>query len=101
MGLKMVPVEEWWSIFEAKGARIWPAQIVFYIVGILLIGWIILKAGLIQSWFTKLYLAIAFACTGIVFSLLIARDIIGDSYGNYFLSSISVLPINKKGGYIK
>ncbi len=36
----MIPAEQWWSIIEAYGARIWPAQIIFYSVAILLIGWL-------------------------------------------------------------
>ena len=87
----MIPAEEWWSIFEAYGARIWPTQIVFYIVGALLIGWLLLKPGRIQNWFTKLYLSIAFAWNGIVFFLVLARDITGESYGNYFFGFIFII----------
>ena len=84
----MIATEEWWSIIEAYGARIWPAQTVFYIVAILLIGWLLLKPGRVQNWFTNLYLSIAFAWNGIVFFLILAKDITGDSYGNYFFGSI-------------
>ena len=86
----MIPAEEWWRIIEAYGARIWPAQTVFYIVAILLTGWLFLKPGRFQNWITKLYLSIAFAWNGIVFFLILAKDITGDSYGNYLFGSISV-----------
>ena len=87
----MITAEEWWSIIEVYGARIWPAQAVFYIVAILLTGWILLKPGRVQNWFTKLYLSIAFAWNGIVFFLILAKDITGDSYGNYFFGSIFII----------
>jgi len=87
----MIPAEEWWSIIEAYGARIWPAQIVFYIVALLLMGWLLFKPGRIQSTCTKLYLAIAFAWIGIVFFLILAKDITGESYGNYFFGFIFII----------
>ena len=87
----MITAEEWWSIIEVYGARIWPAQAVFYIVAILLTGWILLKPGRVQNWFTKLYLSIAFAWNGMVFFLILAKDITGDSYGNYFFGSIFII----------
>ena len=62
-----------------------------YIVAILLSGWLLLKPGRVQSWFTKLYLAIAFAWNGIVFFLILAKDITGDSYGNYLFGSIFII----------
>ena len=87
----MIPAEEWWSIIEAYGARIWPAQAVFYIVAILLTVWLLLKPGRVQSWFTKLYLSMAFTWNGIVFFLILAKDITGDSYGNYLFGSIFII----------
>jgi hypothetical protein len=87
----MIPAEEWWSIIEAYGARIWPAQIVFYIVGILLTGWLLLKPGHIQNWFIKLYLSIALAWNGIVFFLILAKDITGEGYGNYLFGSLFII----------
>ena len=87
----MIPAEEWWSIIETYGARIWPAQAVFYIAAILLTGWLLLKPGRFQNWITKLYLSIAFAWNGIVFFLILAKDITGDSYGNYLFGSIFII----------
>jgi len=71
----MISAEEWWSIIAAYGARIWPAQIVFYIIAILLTGWLLLRPGLVNSWLTKLYLSVSFAWNGIVFFLILAKDI--------------------------
>ena len=87
----MIPAEEWWSIIEAYDDRIWPAHSVFYIVAILLTGWLFLKPGLVQNWFTKLYLSIAFAWNGIVFFLILAKDITGENNGNYLFGSIFII----------
>jgi hypothetical protein len=54
-------------------------------------AWLFLKPGRVQNWLTKLYLSIAFAWNGIVFFLLLAQDITGDSYGNYLFASMFVI----------
>jgi len=87
----MISAEEWWSIIEAYGTRIWPVQIVFYIVAILLIVWLLFKPGRVQNWLTTLYFSIAFAWNGIVFFLILAKDITGVRYGNYFFGSIFII----------
>ncbi len=81
----MVPREEFWSIMEAYGAGIAPAQVVFYVAAIVVVGWTFLKPGKLQSLFVKLYLSMAFLWNGIVFYLMLARDLAGESYGNYFV----------------
>jgi len=87
----MIPREGFWSVIEAYGARIRPAQIILYIAAILFVGWLFLKPGRIQSLFARLYLSIAFAWNGIVFFLILAKDIAGDSYGNYFFGSVFII----------
>jgi hypothetical protein len=81
----MVPREEFWSIMEAYGAGIAPAQIVFYVAAILVVAWALIKPGMLQSLFVKLYLSVAFLWIGLMFYLILARDLAGDSYGNYFV----------------
>jgi hypothetical protein len=87
----MISAEQWWSVIENYGAEIWPAQIVFYVIAVLLVGWLFLRPGRTHSWITKLYLAIAFAWNGIVFFLILAGDITGDSYGNYLFGFIFII----------
>ena len=87
----MISAEEWWGIMEAYGVRIWPAQAVFYVVAILLVAWLFYKPGRVQSWLVKLYLAIAFAWNAVVFFWVLARDIAGDNYGNYFFGSLFII----------
>lgn len=76
---------------EAYGAQIEPAQIVFYIAAILLVGWLFLKPGRIQTIIAKLYLSIAFAWNGIAFYFVLARDMAGGSYGNYVFGSVFII----------
>ena len=87
----MIAKDEFWQVMEAYGAQIRPAQIVFYIAAILLVGWLFLKAGRIQTLFAKLYLSTAFAWNGIAFYFVLATDMAGDSYGNYVFGSVFII----------
>jgi hypothetical protein len=87
----MVTVEEWSRIMEDYGAKIWPMQIVFYIVAILLTIWLFLKPGKIQNILMKLYLCIAFIWIGIAFYFVIAKDIAGNTYGNYIIGVFFII----------
>jgi hypothetical protein len=86
----MISKEEFWITMEAYGARIWPLQIIFYVAAILCVGWLFLKPGRLQDLFTKLYLSIAFAWTGIMFYMILAKDMAGGSYGNYFFGFVFI-----------
>jgi len=87
----MIPREEFWSVIEAYSAGIWPFQIVFYVAAVLLVGWLFLKPGRTSSLWAKLYLSIAFAWNGILFYLLLAKDIAGRTYGNYFNAALFLI----------
>jgi hypothetical protein len=73
----MISRNEFWRVIEAYGSGIDPAQFIFYIAGILLVGWLILKPSKPQSFFAELYLSIAFAWNGVVLYMLLARDMAG------------------------
>jgi len=87
----LIPREEFWRVMEAYGARIMPAQVVFYVAALLVVGWLFLRPGRMQSLFAKLYLAIVFAWNGVVFYFTLASDLAGDSYGNTVFGSIFIL----------
>lgn len=87
----MIPRDEFWRVMEAYGAGIRSAQIVFYIAGILFIGWLLLKPGRLQTLLAKLHLSIAFAWNGIVFYFVFARDMAGGSYGNYVFGCVFII----------
>ena len=87
----MVTKEEFWNILGAYGSQIWPTQIIFFVMAILLVGWLWLKPGRSQSLFAKLFLALAFAWNGILFYMTLAKGMAGNSQGNYFLGSLFIL----------
>ncbi len=87
----MVTVEEWSQIMENYGAKIWPMQIIFYVVAFLLTIWLFLKPGKIQNILIKSYLCIAFTWIGIAFYFIIARDIAGDTYMNYIIGTCFII----------
>ena len=79
----MLARDEFWRVMEAYGTQIRPAQIVFYVAAILIVGWLTLKPGKTQNHFAKLYLSLAFAWSGIAFYFVLASELAGESYGNY------------------
>jgi hypothetical protein len=87
----MVTRDEFWNIMKAYSARIWPTQIIFYIAAILFVVWIFLKSGKSQNVFIKLYLSVAFAWNGIMFYMILAKGLAGESHGNYVLGSLFIL----------
>jgi hypothetical protein len=87
----MVSKDEFWNIMGAYGSQIWPIQIVFYITAILIVGWLFLKPGKIQSFAIKLFLSITFAWNGIMFYLTLAKGLAGNSRGNYFIGALFIL----------
>jgi hypothetical protein len=87
----MVTRDEFWNFMKAYSARIWPTQIIFYIAAILFVVWIFLKSGKSQNVFIKLYLSVAFAWNGIMFYMILAKGLAGESHGNYVLGSLFIL----------
>ncbi len=84
----MLTAAQWWNIVDNYGAKIFPAQIVFYLLALALVLWCYLKPGRIQSMLIKAYLFSAFAWIGIVFFMLLANGITGENYGGYFFGVI-------------
>jgi hypothetical protein len=87
----MITVEEWSQIMESYGAKIWPAQIVFYIIAILLTIWIFIRSSRIQNIFMKTYLSITFAWIGVVYYFILAKDMAVGTYMNYIIGSFFVI----------
>lgn len=87
----MVTRDEFWRIIAAYGSQIWPIQIIFYFVAIFLVGWLLLTSGRFQSRITKLFLSIAFAWNGIMFYMILAKGMAGNSRGNYFFGTLFIL----------
>jgi hypothetical protein len=56
-----------------------------------LVGWLVFKPGKLPSFFAKLFLSIAFVWNGILFFLTFAKDMAGNSRGNYINGSLFIL----------
>jgi hypothetical protein len=89
--MRMISIEEWRRIMNGYGASIWPAQIVFFAVAIVLTAFTMLKSGRVQDILIKLYLAVSFAWNGIMFYLIHARELTGSLYGNFLYCAIFML----------
>jgi hypothetical protein len=83
----MLSAEEWWGIIETYGAKVWPAQAVFFAVAMLLVILFFLKPGRIVNTLVRLYMALSFGWIGIVFFLTIGKGL----KGNYFFGSLFVI----------
>jgi len=84
----MVSAAEWFRIVKAYSTTIWPTQIVLYIAAVLVTGWFLLKHDRASNIIMKLYFVIAFAWNGIMWFFVFAKDMAGDSYGNYFFGAV-------------
>jgi hypothetical protein len=87
----VVTVEEWSQIMENYGAKIWPAQIVFYVVAVLLTVWLFIKPGRIQNILMKTYLSISFAWVGIIYYFILAKNMAVGTYMNYVIGSFFII----------
>jgi hypothetical protein len=87
----VIQKEEFWNIIAAYNKGIWPVQLCLYIAALVIVVWLFLKPGKIQSIFAKLYCVICFSWTGIVFYMLLGKDMAGKSYGNYFLGILFIV----------
>lgn len=72
---------------EAYGAKVWPAQAIFFVVAVALVLFLFVKPGKASNILMKLYLVFSFGWIGIVFFTILGRGVTGD-YGNYFFGSL-------------
>jgi len=83
----MLSSEEWWGILAAYGAKVWPAQAVFFVAGALIVLMVFLKPGRIANALVRLYMALSFGWVGIVFFLILGKGL----KGNYFFGSLFII----------
>jgi hypothetical protein len=83
----MLSAEEWWGILEEYGARVWPAQAIFFVAAVLLVHLVFLKPGKIANTLVRLYMALSFAWVGIVFFLTLGKGL----KGSYFFGSLFII----------
>lgn len=83
----MLSAEEWWGILEAYGAKVWPAQAVFFLAAILLVLFVFLRPGRTANALVRLYMTLSFGWIGIVFFLTLGEGL----KGNYFFGSLFII----------
>lgn len=88
---RMISPEEWRRIMSGYGASIWPAQIVFFAVAIVLVALTMLKPGRVWDILIKLYFTVSFAWNAILFFLIHARGLTGSLYGNVLYFALFML----------
>ena len=80
----MLSAQEWWSIIEAYGVHIWPAQLVAWAVATVLVSFLLIKPGKLSTLLIKLYLVLSFAWIGIGFFITLGKGLAG----NYFFGAL-------------
>jgi hypothetical protein len=80
----MTAAEKWWSIIGAYGSKIWPFQIISIIIAIVLVLYLFLKPGKKANLLMKIYLSFSFAWLGILFFMILGKELTG----NYFFGTV-------------
>jgi hypothetical protein len=83
----MLSAERWWEIIGAYGVAVWPAQAIFFVVAAALVLFLIFKPGKVATTLMKVYFSLAFGWNGIVFFMILGKDLVG----NYFFGSLFTL----------
>jgi hypothetical protein len=83
----MLSAERWWEIIGAYGAGVWPAQVIFFMVAAALVLFLIFKPGKVATALMKLYFCLAFGWNGIVFFMILGKNLVG----SYFFGSLFTL----------
>jgi hypothetical protein len=82
--------KEFWDVLGAYGAQIWPAQLVFFIVVIVLVAWLFLKPSRLSNALVKLYFVFSFGWIGIYFFMIFYSRSAGLVH-SYFLGSLFII----------
>ena len=67
--------KEFWAVMETYNAQVWPAQLVFFVIAIVLIAWLFLKSGSLSNALLKLYFVFAFGLSGTFFFFIFYKMI--------------------------
>ena len=87
----MIPAENWWASLEVYSLSIFPMQIVMYVLAAILTMLFFARPGTTTNRIIKAYLAFACAWIGIVFFLILGRDLPAHSAQAFLFLSIAVL----------
>lgn len=83
----MLSAEEWWSIIEGYGSRIWPVSLISWAVTIGVVFFLFVRSGTASNLLMKIYLVFWFAWIGIVFFMILGKALVG----NYIFGSLFII----------
>jgi len=87
----MLSAEQWWGIIGAYGAEVWPAQAIFFIVAAALVLFLIFKPGKVATALMKLYLVLSFGWIGMVFFMILGKDLAGNCLFGALFTLVAIL----------
>jgi hypothetical protein len=87
----MLPANEWWGILGAYGAAVWPAQAVFYGMGVALLGLLFWFQKPLFSTLMKGYLAVSFGWISLVFFLTLGKGLAGNFFFAILFMVVAIL----------
>jgi hypothetical protein len=87
----MLSAEQWWEIIGAYGAEVWPAQAIFFVVAVALVLFLIFKPGKVATALMKLYFCFAFGWNGIVFFMILGKDLVGNYFFGVLFTLVAIL----------
>ena len=87
----MLSAEEWWSIMEAYGSRIWPVSLVSVAISVMLVFFLFVRFGSVSNLLMKIYLVLSFAWIGIVFFMSLGKGLAGNYIFGSMFTIVSIL----------
>jgi hypothetical protein len=87
----MLPANEWWGILGGYGAAIWPAQLFFFSVGLVLTILLFRSRKALVNSLMKLYLAVSFGWISLVFFLILGKGLAGNLFFAALFMVIAIL----------
>jgi len=86
----MIPANEWWAILQNYSVSVFPAQILFYLLAIGVLGVFFRHPGIIANRVVKGFLALVFGWIGVVFFLIHGQGLPAHNAQVFLFLSLSV-----------
>ena len=86
----MIPANEWWQIIQHYAASVFPAQIVFYGLALLMVFLLVKMPGETTNKIIKGYFALVFGWIAIVFFTLLGKELPMHNMQTFLFASITL-----------
>jgi len=87
----MIAPNEWWAVIQGYNLAIIPAQIMLYLLAVVVAGFFIWKPGEIASRLAKGFFALAFGWIGLVFFLMLGQKLPAHNAQAFLFLSLTAL----------